>query len=168
VAAPWRYSTLGHSISDDAAAPVVDDDDEGELSFPESPEKKDFTRLVNDPSEGAWAVATAGSGAALPPVKLPSEEHPATLAATVATPARGATARVQPRSSGRMGLRGRVGRELEVCGLRLVASIMLKPCQSSGRLQTPPAPANGGIGGKRLSTGRVSRQIICPDAADRP
>jgi hypothetical protein len=55
-----------------------------ELKLPDPP-KKDFTRLLNDPSEGAAAVV---SGAALPPVRL-QLEHPATVAATAAALANG-------------------------------------------------------------------------------
>jgi hypothetical protein len=65
-------------MSADVAAPVVD-----ELRVPESPEKKDFTRLANDRSEGAGVVAAG----APPPDRLLDVEHAETVAATVATQA---------------------------------------------------------------------------------
>jgi hypothetical protein len=65
-------------MSADVAAPVVD-----ELRVPESPEKRDFTRLANDRSEGADVVAAG----APPPDTPPDVEHAETVAATIATQA---------------------------------------------------------------------------------
>ena len=91
--------------------------------------KNDVTRLVKEPSEDAEGVAVA-AGALLPPVEPLSEEHAATVAATVAAP----TAGRQMRRSAFMGpVRAFVmggGTGGTVRGLRLVAAIMRKPCQS--------------------------------------
>jgi hypothetical protein len=65
-------------MSADVAAPVVD-----ELRVPESPEKKDFTRLANGRSEDAGVVA-----AGVPPPDGPLDvEHAETVAATAAAQA---------------------------------------------------------------------------------
>jgi len=104
-------------MSADVAAPVVD-----ELRFPESPEKKDFTRLAKGRSEDASVVAAG----ALPPVRPPNEEHAATVAATAAAPANGGHVRHRAFS----GSLERERKEVTFLGLGFVVSTMQIACQS--------------------------------------
>src|SRR5262249_5678796 len=54
VAAPWRYSTLGHSMS--AAAELLAGCGSGAFSPLKSPENKAFTLLANDTSDDCGAA----------------------------------------------------------------------------------------------------------------
>ncbi len=141
VAAPWRCSTPGHSISA-AAAPA--DCGAGELRFPESPEKKDFTLLANEALEDAGVADAVGAGAggALSPVRPPNEEHAARVAATAA-----ATAGSRQRSISLCKAPARaVGR------LRPLKFIMQAPCSERRPAPTLISPANEKEGWrKRLS-----------------
>src|ERR1700686_1935813 len=66
VAAPWRYSTLGQLMSDAAGAAASE--------LPDGPKKYDFTRPVNEESDGA-------AGGEPPPLTLPNGEQPASAVA---------------------------------------------------------------------------------------
>ncbi|HSV21472.1 MAG TPA: hypothetical protein VLJ17_00425 [Xanthobacteraceae bacterium] len=170
VAAPWRYSTLGHSIS--AAGVPAAACGAAELRFSESPEKKDFTLLANEALDDAGAgVVDAGVGLVdavdaaagdgeLSPLKPLNEEQAVKVAATTAAATAGRQTR--PRAP------SREMSALPSCRLRLSTLIMrnLHPQRhpySSGTVtdQKPLGPLSGELA-------RVGRHFNGADAADRP
>src|SRR5262245_29558273 len=168
VAAPWRYSTLGHSIS--AAGVPAAACGGAELRFSESPEKKDFTLLANETLDDAGAgVVDAGAGLVdavavgdgeLSPLKPLNEEQAVKVAATTAAPTAGRQTRPRALSRERSALPS--------CRLRLSTLIMRnlhpqRPPYSSGTVtdKKPLGPLSGELP-------RVGRHFNGVDAADRP
>src|SRR5215467_7956842 len=138
VAAPWRYSTLGHSIS--VAAPAAAGNACG-LEFPEPPENQDFTRLANEAFDDGGADAVGeGAGGGLSPVRLGNEEHPASATApAAATPASRQPAATLPFPACGRGKRAGNTSAVAVRRLRLLRSIMRNPCFRAVPALPPPS-----------------------------
>jgi hypothetical protein len=130
----------------------IGDDGAGEASVVDPPVKNDVTRLVNELSEDAAGGVVAAGAPPLVVVPL-SDEHAASVAATVAAPAAG---RQMRRSVFIGAVRGFVsggGTGGADRGLRLVAAVMRKPCQS-GDLHAARA---GNLGAVRKSDSLSTR-----------
>jgi hypothetical protein len=138
VAAPSRNSTLGHSISEDAAPVVVDA--AGEASLAEPPVKNDVTRLVNEPSEDAAGGAVAAGVLLLLVVPL-SEEHAATVDAAVTTPISGCHIRRQLRDefSARFSASGGSGSDHAKNPVRAMPALLPVPEPAAQKSESPSA-----------------------------